>query len=234
MSTVRDVVSRIRSANKFVNSDGLISDRLIAYELKSKSILLIKREANLRKLWNTDTIFTTIPCLQMKEVPLSDCCNYISDRTISRSICKIPRISEGNYEYLIQGVYGLDSSVSIKYTTINRFINRLKLNLKTNDVYYLIMNDYLYVTSPNIRSVKLVAFFEEDIPHELQYPTNCSCEQDIPLCFPNPLDLDFKCPGYLENNVIEMTSKYLKETYLSVDDIKANRNEDTQGPASKT
>jgi len=228
MSTVRDVVSRIRSANKFLNSDGLISDRIIAYELKSKAILLIKRELNLRRLWNSDTIFTTISCLPMKRVPLSECCDYRSDRMISRSVHRIPRISEGNYIYAIQGVYDLDSTVVIKYMTPSRFINRLKLNLNTNEVYYMIMDGYLYITSEDVKNARIVAFFEEDIPFDLLYPKDCSCSPNAPSCPTNPLDLEFKCPGYLENNVIEMTSEYLRKTYLSVDDIKTESNQDTQ------
>ena len=148
MSTVRDVVSRVRSANKWINSNGLVSDRLIAAEAKSRSILLIKREANLRRLWNTDTIFTTIPCLAMKSVPIADCGAYTSSLTVSRSIDKLPRISEGNYQYLISLVSDLEASQTIKYMPIKRFINRLRLGLKTNEVYYWVQDQYLYITNP--------------------------------------------------------------------------------------
>ena len=74
-----------------------ITDRVIASEIRNASLLLIKRETNLRKLWATDSIFTTIPCLEMVEVPISECSDYVDDCTIARSKFKIPRIAEGNY-----------------------------------------------------------------------------------------------------------------------------------------
>ena len=41
----------------------------------------------------------------MVEVPISECSDYVDDCTIARSKFKIPRIAEGNYQYVIQGVY---------------------------------------------------------------------------------------------------------------------------------
>ena len=229
MSTVRDVISRVRSTNKLINANDLINDRVIAAELKSRSIVLIKRETNLRRLWNTDTIFTTLPCIEMEEVPLSKCCDYISDRTISKSKLPLPRISEGNYQYLINYITDLDSSKSIKYMPIKRYINRLKLHLHTNEVYYWIQEDFLFITNPVVKSVKVSAFFEEDVPFAILYPKDCNCNTDeTPDCPSNPLDLEFKCPGYLETPTIDMTSKYLRETYLSTGDIKTEANQDTQ------
>jgi hypothetical protein len=77
--------------------------------VRNNSLLLIKRETNLRKLWSTDTLFTTIPCLEMCEVSISECCDYSDPCTIARSKHKIPRISEGNYQYVIQGVYSINA-----------------------------------------------------------------------------------------------------------------------------
>jgi hypothetical protein len=229
VSTVRDIISRVRSSNKFINSDDLISDRLISAELKSRAILLIKRETNLRKLWNTDTIFTTIPCLQMKEVKLSECGDYSSDIYIARSSEKLPKISEGNYQYLISIVSDLESSSSIKYMPIKRFINRIRLGLHTKEVYYWIQDQYLYITNSRTKAIKISAFFEEDIPFNILYPKCSECNKtEAPKCPENPLDLEFKCPGYLENAVVEMTSDYLRKTYLSTTDIKTQANQDTQ------
>ena len=93
MSTLRKLVSDVRSMHKILSSDGLITDRAIASEVKNNAFMLIKRETNLRKLWATDTLFTTIPCLEMCEVPISECCDYVDECTIARSKEKLPRIS---------------------------------------------------------------------------------------------------------------------------------------------
>ena len=92
MSTLRQLVSNTRSLHRILSTDAMISDRAIASELKRSSLLLIKRETNLRKLWATDTLFTTIPCLELTEVPITDCGEYSEDILIARSKYKLPRI----------------------------------------------------------------------------------------------------------------------------------------------
>ncbi len=61
MSTLRKLVSDVRSTHKILSTDARITDRAIASEVKNNAITLIKRETNLRRLWASDTLFTTIP-----------------------------------------------------------------------------------------------------------------------------------------------------------------------------
>ena len=77
MATLRKVVSDVRAMHKLLSTDNLITDRAVASEIRNNTLLLVKRETNLRKLWATDTVFTTIPCLEMVEVPISECCEYV-------------------------------------------------------------------------------------------------------------------------------------------------------------
>ncbi len=109
MATLRKLVSDVRSMHKILSTDSLITDRAIASEIRNNSLLLIKQETNLRKLWATSTLFTTIPCLEMIEVPISECCGYVDPCSVARSKFKLPRISEGNYQYLIQGVWSINA-----------------------------------------------------------------------------------------------------------------------------
>ena len=136
MATLRKLVSDVRSVHKILSTDSLITDRAIASEIRNNSLLLIKRETNLRKLWATDTLFTTIPCLEMVEVSISECCNYVDECSIARTKFKLPRISEGNYQYVIQGVYSINAMSGVgkklKEITINRYINLLKLPVIKN------------------------------------------------------------------------------------------------------
>src|SRR5680860_117643 len=109
MATGRYLVSSVRGIHKLISGDNRINDRVILSQIRSSALLLIKRETNLRKLWATDTIFTPIPCLEMKEVSISECASYVDECTIARSVHKIPRMTEGNYQYVIQGVYSINA-----------------------------------------------------------------------------------------------------------------------------
>jgi hypothetical protein len=221
MATARELVSSIRSLHKMLSSDNLITDRAILSEIRQSTLHLVKRETNLRKLWATDSLFTTISCLELIQVPISECCNYSDECTIARTKFKIPRIAEGNYQYVIQGVYAINAmggkGKKIKEISINRYLNLLKLPVIKQEEYFWISDDYLYVTNPMLEAVRLVAFFEEDIPNKIRYP-ECGCGDNVTdeeWC-KNPLDREFALPGYLQKAVLELTSQKLMTTYFRI------------------
>lgn len=221
MSTGRYLVSSVRSMHKLLSTDNLITDRVIFSEIRQSTLHLVKRETNLRKLWATDTLFTTIPCLKLIEVPISECCDYVDDCTIARTEVKIPRISEGNYQYVIQGVYSINAmggkGKKIKEISVNRYLNLLKLPIIKKEEYFWISNDYLYITNPMLQAARLVAFFEQDVPNELMYGS-CDCGENIvdeDWC-KNPLDKEFALPGYLQKQILQLTSQQLLSTYFRI------------------
>ncbi len=235
MATGRKLVSDVRSMHKILSTDSLITDRAILSEIRINTNLLVKRETNLRKLWATDTLFTTIPCLEMCEVPISECCDYVDECTIARSKEKLPRISEGNYQYVIQGVYSINAlsgkGVKLKEITVNRYVNLLKLPIIKKEAYYWIANGYLYISNPLLQSIRFVALFEEDIPNDLLYP-ECDCGKEYTLeelCI-NPLDKEFPLPGYLEQQVLQLTSQKLLSTYFRLKTDMADQGIDGQAP----
>ena len=85
----------------------------------------------------------------MIEVPISDCCEYVDPCQVARSRFKLPRISEGNYQYLIQGVYSINAmggkGKRFKEITINRYLNLLKLPIIRAEQYYRIANSIFFL-----------------------------------------------------------------------------------------
>jgi hypothetical protein len=234
MATLRKVVSDVRSMHKLLSTDNLITDRAVASEIRNNTLLLVKRETNLRKLWATDTLFTTIPCLEMVEVSISECCEYVDPCTIGRSRFKLPRIAEGNYQYIIQGVYSINAlsgvGKKLKEITINRYVNLIKLPIIKNEEYYWIQNDYLYINNPLLKAIRISALFEEDVPNEIMYP-ECGCggyEPSVEDYCKNPLDKEYALPGYLQNQVLALTSQKLLSTYFRINDDKTSDNKDDQ------
>lgn len=223
------MVSRVRSLDKMLNADNTVTDRVVAAELRSKATFYIRRETDKRKLWNTSTIFTNIPCVEMVKVPTADCCDYTSDQFVARSRYQLPKICDGSYGLLIHGVFSIDSSRRLKETTLSRYINLLKLGLPTQDIYYWVYDRYLYISSPRVEVASIWAYFEEDVPSKLLYP-ECPCpSQDKPDPCINPLDLEFKCPGYLEDVVVKDTLQTLLTTYyrVPVDHTADNKDDQT-------
>jgi hypothetical protein len=105
----------------------------------------------------------------------------------------------------------------LKEITINRYINLLKLPIIKKEAYYFISGDYLYVTDPMVEKVRIAALFEEDVPNKLRYP-DCDCGTAVTpeeFC-KNPLDKESFIPGYLEKQVLQMTSQALLSTYFGI------------------
>jgi hypothetical protein len=238
MATGRELVSRVRSVNKLFNTDNLLTDRAILAEIRQTSNLFIKRETNLRKLWATDTIFTPIPCLELEEVPISECCEYVDECTVAKSKHKLPQLAEGNYQYVIQGVWSINAlsgkGIKIKEITVNRYLNLLKLPIIKNEIYYWVIDNYLYITNPSIKAVRLSAFFEEFVSNDIMF-SDCGCGKEYPIdeICKNPLDKKFPLPGYLEKQVIDTVCDKLLKTYYNLKSDMTTDGVDGQTPNSK-
>lgn len=224
MPTVRDIVSQVRTSFKLVSSDNILTDRAVANELKSVAYLLIKQQTDKRKLLGSDTLFTQIDCLTMESASLAECCSYTSPCKIGKSKLNIPKIGENIYGPLIQGVYSIDKKVRFDYIDPNRYANYLTLYPKSQQKnrFYWIRNNHLYITDPNIETVTISAFFEDDIDLSI-YGCNC----DNFKCPQNPLDAEFKCPGFLLNNVLSITRDNINATFKRSIEDEQEDNRDT-------
>jgi hypothetical protein len=210
--TNREVISELRKTNALMEYDSMISDRYLLTVARKYGLLLLQRETNKRKLWNTENSFYVIPCLEMQQVPLADCISYKSDTMISRSKLPLPKIEQGYYGYLVQGVYDIEGGHEIYPTSTRQYINILKRKFKPKDLHWWIHNDYLYIDSEDLEKVKLVAYFSNRDVDLTEY-NSCSpvpCDS-CPDCR-EPLDEDFKCPGYLLSQVIQMANQELANT----------------------
>jgi hypothetical protein len=211
MITNGELIARVKSANKFVSDDDLISDRFIYSLLKSKASVLIKREVNLKKLLYSDNLYQAYECVCLVEAPGAECdlgC------PIRRTKNKLPQIEEGLYSYFIQGVFNTSNSEELFPTTIRDFINHSRLRIKSNRKYYTIRNGYLYVLDPDIESVNMYAYFTESIE-----------DADGSACM-SMYDKQFKIAPYLLDPLIQLVNQDLINYHkLPVEQEDNNRDE---------
>lgn len=253
-ATYREAVSRVRSEFKMQTADSFIncSDRLILSEIQSTTIVYITQRTDKRALWNSPNIFTELSCLSLEQVPLAECCDFVSDCTIARTTVQLPKIAEGtNFGMLIQGLYSIDG-ISRRFieSTPDRYRNSLGLGLINKQIHFFIKNKYLYIGDDKIERVRLSAYFQEDIPDTLiSYPGYCNntnslvqgcCPQSTQTakgsvndytscCPPNPYDLEWKIPSKLTDPVIkEVANKLLSIYKRSVDDKTPDGNDTTR------
>lgn len=228
MASIRQTVSDIRSINKLLSSDALITDRFIYQEAWTTNLQFIKQQTNKRLLFQSSNIFTSVPCLQMTTVPIGECCDYTSECNVSKSVEQIPRIAEGVFGSLVQRVSSIDNLFNFRESTARRYANILQLGLPKYNGYFWIYNNHLYTSNPDVQTVNLIAFFEEKVPNTLLYPSDCDCKPKPSLedrC-KNPLDEEFRCPGYLFDAVKTTVSQKLLRSYFNLAEDKTSDNRD--------
>jgi hypothetical protein len=210
--TNREVISEIRRSNKLMEFDHIATDRFLLGIAKKYVLLLIQRETNKRRLWNNESAFHVINCLEMEQVPLAECIAYKSDQIISKSKLQLPQIENGYYGYLVQGVYDIEGLNEFYPTTTRQYINILKRRFPPKNLHWWIVDNYLYIDSPNIETVKLSAYFIDKDLDLAKYDVCLDRCDSCPDCR-EPLDEDFKCPGYLISQVIQMANQDLANSY---------------------
>lgn len=229
--TYRQIVSQIRGSLKLLSSDILLSDRLVLQEVRNATNLIVLQQLDKRKLLTSPNIFTPILCLELRQAPITECCEYSSERKIAKSIKKLPKIGEGTWGLAIQLVTGIDNMKRFKETTPTRYANLLKMNLtNTSDVYYWILNDHIYISNPDTEALNLFAFFTEDIPNDILYPgKDCPCidgPNNDDLC-KNPLDKPFWGPINRLKDIEDIVIQRLSTTFLRLkEDSQSNNRED--------
>jgi hypothetical protein len=223
--TIKDFCSDIKALYKVDNGDVPLNDRLIYYEAMSTALLLIKRELNNRKLTTSSNVFTYLPCITMREVPLAECCDFTSEKTISRSVRKLPKIVDGMNGYAIQYVSNVEGQKRFVQSTPLRYTSILNLGPAKN-IYYWIQDGYLYVSSPQIKKVSVSALLESDF---LLEDSPCDCEGEEVDCSPI-YDRELKIPGYLLENVKSMVIQKLSTVFYN---IPVDRTDDDSNQTSR-
>lgn len=229
--TNRQAISEIRSTHRLLSADGKINDRTILREAIGVNLLFVRQQTDKRRLWASPNLFTQIPCIEFEKVSIGECCEFVSDKYIAKSVQEIPKIAEGIYGLLVQMVANPERSKVFVQLTPREYINVVELGLEGMSVYWWIWNKHLYISNPDTEIATLSAFFEEDVPNSLLYPEpDCPCQNPVKeedLC-KNPLDNEFKHPGYLIDAIKDKVSKTLLEKYFNIPQDNTNDNKDDQ------
>jgi hypothetical protein len=227
MATLRKLVSDVRSMHKLISTDGLITDRAIASEIKNNTILLVKRETNMRRLWSTDTLFTTIPCLEMVQVAISECCDYTDPCTISRSKYKLPKVMSTRNKLAIKAITTIQGK-SLYETTPTKDEYKKYTNTKKEGLFYFIHNGYLFVTgSTTLKVVTFTAIFEN--PLDLAGINACDPDgNNLPgVCF-DPKSQDFPIDEDLFDDIEDMALEKLVKVMARMPNDSENNARDAQ------
>lgn len=167
MTTIGDTISRIRNVIKGVKEDAFLTDRLI-YSLALKyAKLFIKRQDTENKIMRFQSLFETLPCVELIEVDTVEaCCSGIKSKCIiKRTKDKLPRVLEGAYGPLFRTISSIDGSIPCYKTYPSTYVNMVNSsNYKYNkNVYYWYQDGYIYVPNAAWEAIRIEGLWDESI-----------------------------------------------------------------------
>ena len=192
MTTIGDVVSRVRGQVKAEVQDAFVTDRYISSLILKFAQLLMRRQDSANKLMKFNSVWQTLPFLNLIEVDRveASCSGIASGCTIKRTKEKLPTFMEGYWGPLIRTVSSLDGSIELQPTSPGTYTSMSKTtSFKYNTTkYYWYLNGYLYMPNIEWDAIKLEGVFEGDI-------SRWTCDEDD-NCVPRYLQ-QFFVPEFL-------------------------------------
>ena len=202
ITTVGDVISRVRTQVKGYRQDPLLTDRVIYTFIKKHTGWLMRREDSGNKLMNYSSIIQSMDYIELIEVDkIEACCSGVqSDCKIMRTKDKLPEFLQGYDGPLIRDVTSIDYSEHLQPTTPIAYVtlSRSKSYKYNNTKYYWYLNNYLYFPNLDWDAVRLEGIFEGDI-------SKYKCDDDFKCRFmsDNPVNVPDYLLGELESNVFK-------------------------------
>ena len=146
MTTIGDVVSRIRGQIKAEVQDAFVTDRYIYSLILKFAQLLMRRQDHANKLMKFNSVWQTLPYLELE----AHCSGIKSGCIIKRTKDKLPTFMEGYWGPLIRTVSSIDGSIELQATQPGTYTSMTKTtSFKYNTTkYFWYLNGYLYM--PNI------------------------------------------------------------------------------------
>lgn len=193
--TNRQIISDILTDLRANNIDDKVSKRYILNKLRDFSALMIKRDAEMRRILGLSELWTDVPCVELCEAPLVECCNVDIPNcdTVMRSRKKIPKMYQTMYKELIQ-VFNVKYAREFRQITPQEYKNIISREYQDRRIkYFWISNDYLVIPDAMIDVVNIRGVFLN--PADAKKLNSCEKQSDDKC--PSLLDQQFVCPDYL-------------------------------------
>ena len=167
MTTIDQVVSRVRESIKAEVQDSFITDRYIYSLILKYGQLLMRRQDHSNKLMKFNSVWQALPFVELIDVDkVEACCTGIqSGCTIKRTKEKLPTFMEGYWGPLIRTVSSIDTSIEVQPTNPGTYTSMTKTTShKYNKTkYYWWLNDHIYIPNVEWDAIKVEGIFEGDI-----------------------------------------------------------------------
>lgn len=204
MTTIREAISRVRNTLKLVTEDAFVTDRFIYSVLIKYSKTLIRRQDVENKLMSYDSLFETLPYVELIEVDKieADCARLKTGCKIMRTKKKLPKLMTGSNGPILRTVSPIDGSDVFQQCLAAVYVPMTQsTNFKYNKTHYFwYKNGYLYFPDIVWDAVSVEGMFEE--------PVDDFCNENNSDCT-IAQDRNVTIPDYLFAEIEQMTQQEL-------------------------
>lgn len=191
MTTIGETVSRVRNIMKGAKEDAFITDRFLYSIILKYAKMLIRRQDTENKIMRFQSLFETLPCVDLIEVDrVEACCAGIKSKCIiKRTKEKLPTVLEGAYGPLFRTISSIDGSTQVYKTAPSTYTNiaNSKNYKYNNNKYYWYLNGYLYFPNIEWDAVAVEGLWDESIGYLKCDGDACLLRQDDQTHFPEYL-----------------------------------------------
>ena len=123
MTTIAEVISRIRNEIKAESQDAFVTDRYVYSLINKFAQLYMRRQDVSNKLMRFNSVWKVLPYIELIEEDKieAECVGVYSDCTFMRTKDKLPKMIEGYWGPLIRSVTSIDGSTSLQPTYPSTF-----------------------------------------------------------------------------------------------------------------
>lgn len=213
--TIREVIALIRNELNSITLDDRISNRFIFNKVITYTEIILKRESDSRRLFNSTNLFFTVDCFQLKETSVE--CSHIKlpkCKTFMRSVLPLPDFYSSIYGNLLI-VETIDGSNRFEQTTPENYKNISNREFKPKNGYYWINNNYLILPDSQVETVYL------------RYIPKITT-QSLKTFGCNGLDTEIGIPSWLLSDIIKYTVTDIRNTKSIVKDENPDLNSNSK------
>ncbi len=227
MTTIGDVVARLRNSIKEVSDDSVYSNRYLWNTYQTALRQLVKQDSVAGSIYSTAETWIPI-CIQMEPVN-SIYCNCFClpyNKQVYRSTAKLPKFLESTDGIIYRWLATPDMSRT--FVIVTPFQYQVKSKIKFNREKYAFIHDgYLYTPNQEYSLLSMSAFFEDSVENFLCEGQISTIPEEVP---PNEESIllgecgkklyeRVQLPAYLEDAAIKMArAELLPLTQIRTDE----------------
>lgn len=219
MPTVREDIAQVRKSVNSLHTDTRMPNKFIYDKILTTTKLILRREAEIRKIYKSTELFFPLDCIDMETLPATKCTNIIIPNCthISRSIKKLPEVFNTPTGSIIN-IYDLYQTVQFFQTNTSQYINISKREYKAPQRYYWIENDYLYIPGAISKVMAKGIFIDNAQVEMFNNKSTCYKLLDAPSFIPQWLREDVL--NTVINNIAGVTKRIPED-----ENVNSNTNE---------